>query len=310
MSTSDRSTPRSPEPSASPQVTGHVRQGRRNDCPSAPKRLVPDRDRPAGRRRPAAASDLTSTQTEVIGSLARLRLVRTSQLQRLHFAKRTSLAAARGARRCLVRLSELGLVRSLERRVGGASGGSTEAVWALDTAGQHLATGAGPAGGSTKRRPWTPSLPFVMHRLAITELDVQLVEGQRRGEGELVSFLAEPACWRTYTSASGAAVTLKPDAAAITAYGDYENAWFLEIDLATESPLVIGRKTAAYLAYYRSGQEEAQSGIFPLVAFVVPHKRRAQVIDGVIRRLPAGDQALFRTMLANEAAGRLLRGDA
>jgi hypothetical protein len=34
------------------------------------------------------------------------------------------------------------------------------------TAGQHLVTGAGPAGGATKRRPWTPSLPFVLAQAA------------------------------------------------------------------------------------------------------------------------------------------------
>jgi len=308
MNASNRASLRSDDLPKKMQVRATIGGVRSNDCPAAPASAASTRPATAGRRQ--VVSDVTTVQGDVLASLARLRLATTSQLQRLHIAGRTPLAAARGVRRNMARLEELRLVTRLERRIGGVGAGSTEAVWALDTSGQQLVASRGPAGGGLRRRPWTPSLPFVRHRLAITELYVQLACGDRQGPGELLSFTAEPDSWRHYTGPGGAAVTLKPDASATTAHGDYEHSWFIEVDLATESPLVIGRKTAAYLAYRRSGSEQARSGVFPLVVFTVPHERRARVIDGVLRRLAPADQRVFRVHLQAEAATALLRGEA
>lgn len=307
MSASDRASSRSNDRTKKMQVRGGEVANCSNDCPPVLESLASNRPATAGR---LDGADITTVQGDLLASLARLRLATTSQLQRLHYADRTALAAARGVRRHLVRLERLRLVTRLERRVGGVGAGSTEAIWALDTAGQRLAATPGPAGGGQRRRPWTPSLPFVRHRLAITELYVQLACGDQQGVGELLAFAAEPDSWRRYTGPGAAALTLKPDAAATTAHGDYEHSWFIEVDLATESPLVIGRKTDAYLAYRRSGSEQARSGVFPLVVFTVPHERRKRVIDGVLRRLPRADQRVFRVHLADEAASALLGGEA
>ncbi len=60
------------------------------------------------------------------------------QLERLHFAGLTSSSAARQRQRVLRRLTSLGLLARLERRVGGARAGSAGYVYALNVAGQRL----------------------------------------------------------------------------------------------------------------------------------------------------------------------------
>lgn len=244
----------------------------------------------------------------VLGSVARLRLVCTRQLERLHFTGSTPLANARSCRRHLARLRDQGLLVRLDRRIGGVRAGSAGYLWSLGAAGQHLLTRRGPAGGRQVRRPWTPSAPFVAHRLAVSELYVCLVEAQRAGGGELIRYQAEPDCWRCFTGSGGQAATLKPDAHVVTASGDYEHAWFIEVDLATESPAVLRRKCRTYLTYWRSGREQARTGLFPLVVFVVPDAAWASVVGAVWKPLASSDQALFRVTTSQTAAGQLLRG--
>ena len=106
----------------------------------------------------------------IVATLAQLRLASGAQLQRLHFGEGRS----RQTRRELQRLHDLGVVMRLDRRIGGVRSGSSGHVYALDRAGQHLAGTGGPAGGQRRRRPWTPSTPFVAHALAVTELCVGL----------------------------------------------------------------------------------------------------------------------------------------
>jgi len=220
----------------------------------------------------------------------------------------TALANARACTRTLARLQNEGVVAPLVRLIGGVRAGSAAFVWALGTAGQRLATGSGPAGGSVIRRPWTPSLPFVAHRLAITELAVQLHEAEAQGALELVRFQAEPACWRRYTGPHGASASLKPDALAVMGDGQYEDSWFIEVDLATESPAVIARKRDAYLAYYRSSSEQRRSGVFPWVLFVVPYEQRRRVVERALGKPPLGQPDLFVVATETEAIGVLAGG--
>lgn len=252
---------------------------------------------------------LTDGDRIVLQTLAALRLATTSQLQRLHFTAGTTSANLRAAQRALGKLAALGVVTRLERRIGGVRAGSAGQVYGLGTAGQHLVTGHGPAGGRQIRRPWTPSLPFVSHRLAITELDVRLVEAERRGELELVSFTAEPEAWRRYLGPHGATAWLKPDAFVVVGAGDYEDRWFVEVDLGTESPLVIARKCRAYLDYQSSGREQAETGVFPLVLFIVPSERRRRTILGVTKRQPTTAGRLFR-VTTDDAAIQTIAGGA
>jgi len=87
----------------------------------------------------------------------------------------------------------------------------------------------------------------------------------------------EPYCWRPYGSV-GKIVSLKPDLFAITLCDKYEDRWFFEIDLATESPVKIIEKCRRYHQYYRSGLEQEQYGVFPLVVWIVPDDTRKSSI--------------------------------
>jgi len=253
---------------------------------------------------------LSDRDRQVLETVASLRLACTRQLQRLYFTGGTPRSNLRSAQRVLGKLAELRLLSRLERRVGGLRAGSAGHVYALGTAGQHLAGGRGPAGGRLVRRPWTPALPFLRHRLAISELYVRLVEASRLGEVELVGFVAEPGSWRRYHGPHGSVSWLKPDAFVTTVSGDYEDRWFVEVDLATESPLVLGRKCQAYLGYQSSGREQAAHGVFPLVLFVVPGERRLKVVEGVIGRQTPRDRRLFRVTTEPEAVATLAGGAA
>lgn len=266
------------------------------------------------RTTPARLARLTARLADrdvaLLDTVAKLRLVSTRQIERLHFQDGSPLSRARACRRALAALADNELLVKLERQIGGVRGGSSGYLWSLGAAGQHLLERRGPAGGPQRRRPWTPSLGFLAHRLAISELYVELVEGSRAGHGELLRFDAEPDCWRRFTGPGGGLTTLKPDAYVLIGIADFEDAWFVEIDLATESPLALQRKCRSYVSHWKSGREQAlRDGVYPLVVYVVPHAARASVVQRVIAGLTRAEGVLFRTVTADQAATALLGGD-
>lgn len=242
----------------------------------------------------------------IVETLDRLRVATTTQLSRLHFAGLSQASAARQAPRTLRRLETLRVLVRLERQVGGARAGSAAAVWALDAAGQRLASSCGPAGGLRTRRPWTPGLPFLAHRLATSECYVQLVEAERTGQAELLEFTAEPACWRRFASPYGGALWLKPDAFARLIASGYERGAFIELDRATESVPTLGRKLALYRRYWESGREHARRGYFPRVVLAVPTEARKAAAVELCATLPAEAWPLFRVVLHGDLLAALL----
>jgi hypothetical protein len=256
----------------------------------------------------ALAGSLGDRDWLVLRDLAELRVATTRQIQRVHFAAESPLASTRACNRMLARLARAGLVRALDRRIGGVRAGSAAFVWSLDVAGQRLITRSGPAGGAAMRAPWTPSLAFLAHQLAVTELAVSLREAERGGGLAVVSFVAEPRCWRHYAGAHGARGVLKPDAAVTMSDGQYEDVWFVEVDLGTESPRVLSRKRDTYLAYYRTGQEQRTAGVFPWVLFVVPSEARRRVVLRALGPTPPHEPELFVVALASDAAAMLSGG--
>lgn len=242
------------------------------------------------------AHSLAPRDLDVVQTLDRLRLATGRQIQRLHFMGGTAAADARQAQRRLRSLTELRVVQLLERSVGGPQGGSSQAVYALDTAGQRLASASGPAGGSRLRRPWTPGQLFLQHTLAVSELYVALREAERAGSTELMTFDAEPDCWRAFTGSAGARTALKPDAFVRTARPDWEFAFFVEVDRATASVPTLVRKFRTYRRYFQSGREQQRLGLFPRVLVLVPStKRKAAVIDALAEQ-PGDSWELFRVL--------------
>jgi hypothetical protein len=246
----------------------------------------------------------------LIDSLDRLRVATTAQLTRLHFDDLTEGSAARQTTQTLRRLKERSLVTHLDRQVGGVRAGSAATIWSLDRAGQKLASSCGPAGGMTCRRPWTPGLPFLAHRLAVSECYVELVEACRSKHRELLEFDAEPYCWRRFAAPLGGVAWLKPDAFARLLVGEFERGAFVEIDRDTESPSTLKRKLASYRHYWETGREQERRGYFPEVVWSVPSEARKQVLIDLCAAQPEDVWPLFRVVLAPDLSKALLRGEA
>jgi hypothetical protein len=251
---------------------------------------------------------LAPRERAIIETLDRLRVATTDQLKRLHFADLTLHSAARETPRLLARLAERRVVVKLERQVGGIRAGSRAAVWSLDLAGQRLASVCGPAGGRRVRRPWTPSLSFLAHRLAVSECCVSLTECCREGAGDLLSFDAEPLSWRRYASPYGGTVTLKPDAFVRIAVGDFERGAFVEIDRATESRATITGKLRVYRQFWETAREQERRGYFPRVVFSVPDKARKAVLAEVFAAQPEESRPLWQAVVACDLTDVLIGG--
>lgn len=247
------------------------------------------------------ADELTTRDRAIIASFDRVRVATAKQIERLHFTGPSARANTRQTQQRLLFLTERRILAVLERRIGGEHGGSAHPVYALDAAGQRLASIAGPAGGLRIRRPWTPGTLFLRHALAVTELFVGLTETGRAGTGELLAFDAEPLCWRRYVGVAGGRSVLRPDAFVRFGRGATEYVHFVEVDRATASLAAVSRKLDAYRRYWRSGREQARAGVFPKVLILVPSEVRREGIVGACGRQPADAWPLFRVALSPQA---------
>jgi hypothetical protein len=240
---------------------------------------------------------LDDRELEIIESVGRLRLLSTGQIQRLHFFSGKPLSSARQCRRHLERLVELRVLTRLERRIGGVRAGSASWIYALGVAGQRLNANNH---DRRVRRPWEPSLLFVRHRLAVNELFVKVVESDRAGELELIRFLPEPDCWRKFHGPGGVRQVVKPDGAVWIGAGEFEESYFLEVDLSTESVPALTKKLWLYRRYWLSGREQARNGVFPQVLLIAPSEsRKAQLVEAAARQ-PSDSWPLFRVVLADQ----------
>ena len=82
------------------------------------------------------ASELPPRRWELLRAVHRVRLATGGQLRRRFYGKGAS--AARLARCDLAALHELGILRRLERRIGGVRAGSTGFIYALGPVGLRL----------------------------------------------------------------------------------------------------------------------------------------------------------------------------
>jgi hypothetical protein len=254
----------------------------------------PTRDRHARLR-----SRLTDRDLAILSSLYQLRLLTSRQIQRLHLPDGSQRTRSRRTRALLQRLTELGVVVRLERTVGGMQPGSSAQVFGLSGRGLAVLDVQGPY-GRRRRTVWETKPYFMQHVLSVAEVCVSLTELSRDGTAELLAFDGEPAAWRRFTGGTGASVTLKPDGHVRIGIGDFERSVFLELDMASESLPTIERKCLTYVGYWRSGIEQRQHGVFPLVLWLVPTAERQRKIRQVIEGLVAEARHLFAVALHSE----------
>ena len=238
---------------------------------------------------------------EVLLAVQRHRYLMTGQVQRLIFTDAaTPTAALRAASRCLKKLRELGLINALSRRIGGVRAGSGSLVWYLSHAGERLLR-LHEHKPVPVRRFFEPSPYFLAHTLAVSEISIQLTELCREQGMELSSLQPEPECWRAY-SEHGAYLSLKPDLYAVTVSGEYEDRWFFEVDLDTESPAKVIEKCQRYHQYYRTGLEQKAAGVFPLTVWIVPDQGRKDRLAEAIRAAFDKQPRLFAVITGDELA--------
>ena len=247
-------------------------------------------------------NEVTERAEFILRHIQQCKYMTTGQIRRVYYTETSSiLSSIRSANRDLARLRAWALIQPLERRIGGVRAGSGAYVWALTQTGTRLLALKDGTPQKGRHRVYEPSLVFLTHTLAITELDVRLRELTKTTSAELSLIQHEPICWRNYVGLSGAANCLRPDLFAITTNEEYIDYWFFEVDLATESPACVLRKCEQYLAYYRSGQEQKKCDIFPRVIWIVPNSKRQDVLRKHIQdNLPPRAVKLFSIILMEE----------
>lgn len=248
---------------------------------------------------------LSDRDRRVLARVAEHRFLTTHQLQAFCFDDHTSEASAsRTARRVLSRLQRDGLLRALDRRIGGVRAGSAARVWQLAPAGTRVLHG-----DEARRRLGTPSLRFLAHRLAIADVHLLLRAHLDIEAIEDVTVEVEPAAWRRYQGRSGEPRWLQPDLHAELTTRDFTDRAFIEVDLGTESlPTLLG-KCVQYEEYRRSGIEQDRYGSFPIVVWLLTSPERVAKLDTAVRRHQGLNGEMFRYATPDTLA-QVLAGDA
>ncbi len=251
---------------------------------------------------PLAALDsrLSRRERAAVSILLEMRFLSTAQLERWVFVGATPLARARASRRGVAKLVELGVVRHLERRIGGVRAGSAGHINVLTALGLRLAAAHGWITPEQARRTREPGTQFVQHHLAVAETHLRVLEARARGELELLGRQAEPAAWREFTAPDGCQVTLKPDACFTIGPKSRATTWLLEVDRATVGGSTLERKLSIYVDFSRSGQALAARGATTKVLWLVPDRRRLDQLQQAFGCTPAAARPLFRAAIFDE----------
>lgn len=253
------------------------------------------------------ARSLGDRDRAILNTVRMHRFLTTAEIERFHFSDHSSSeAASRICRRVLKRLHQLRVLEHLDRRVGGVRAGSTSYVWRVGLLGDRLLRLESTDQPRARRKE--PSLRHLEHCLAVAGTHLALRDVAATGRIELLEVQTEPRCWRT--AASFGDRILKPDLFAVTAAGDYEDHWYIEVDRATESLPTLLRKCAQYEEYRRTGAEQQARGVFPLVVWIVPDKARAAKLAAGIAASRSLDKDLYRICTPASLPALILGGDA
>lgn len=225
---------------------------------------------------------LSETDRRILNTLRLFRYAKTNQIQRLYYTQNITLRGKLvAASRTLNRLKKHGLVDRLPNRFRGWGAGTTGMIWYLTEAGARLLD-LGHQGDRKRGRYLEPSSAFIRHTIAVSECYVQIMEICRMSPSLRIGKLhVEPECWRSYQK-DGKTVSLRPDLYAETVNGQFEDRWFIEMDLDTEPPNDIVEKCRRYQHYYQTRKEQEVSGVFPIVLWIVPtEERKAKMLDAI-----------------------------
>lgn len=246
----------------------------------------------------------TEREFKILEVLNVAKFMTTDQLKRQLFTGlKTDLAAKRATNRVSRKLENEGLIAKLPRRVGGfyreKNGGSSESVWYLTDVGYKVLRLKKPKLPPGRKRPPAPNVLFLEHQLMITEVATYFREMELSQKIEQLNFEFEPNCWRGFLNA-GEPVSLKPDLFAKLVNTGYDEAYFIEVDRATESVQKIFKKCQTYVSYFNTGIEEKTTGLTPYIVWVVPNHKRQEQIEKMLREKLPEVSVLFTVIMAEE----------
>lgn len=243
------------------------------------------------------SSQLSERDWAIVRFLRQHRYATTSQLRRMFFREHASQSAAtRACVRVLDRLLTQRILTRLDRRVGGVRHGSASFVWCLDVLGDRLTREPSQA----RRRYHEPSFAFLAHTLTMTDVHVQLAEAASTDAFQLTAVQVETEAWRPYVAPGGAQRLLKPDLMITISSDAYDDHWYLEVDLGTESLPVLLRKCIAYEDYRRTGRPQAEHGVFPRILWLLPTRGRVARFSAAITADPRLPDRLFTCITTGE----------
>lgn len=284
--------PRSPDTSGNKVELGSDSIAHCDSTPLKPRQII-------GKKRLEELDQMLSGRDKkILEAIKKHRFLLTGQVQRLYFTDGSTQAAnTRATSRALKKLKEYGLVKPLKRRIGGVRAGSASMIWHLTEPGYRLLT-LNDTENAKRSRHSEPSPLFLEHTLAVAECAIQIeCICKDSHDLTLTSVDSEPTCWRPFQK-DGRIIQLKPDLFAITEStdddgGKFEDQWFIEVDLGTESTLQVVEKCNTYRSYYFTGIEQQKSELFPLVVWLVPDDKRKQQLATAIRNSIQKDPKMF-----------------
>ena len=256
-------------------------------------------------------AQLSPRDLDLLDVLLTYRFLTTRQLEHWLFWQHASAASrARTARRTTARLADLGLIRCLDRRIGGFAAGSEQRVWYVTESGHRLirlgAANEGPARRRTRFH--LPSTRLLDHTLAIVDTALKLRQiGRQHVDILNVEIQAEPASWRRYQGPAGVQL-IRPDLAALLIGCSWEDRWFIEIDQGGMHLPTILERCQQYQAYRASGREQASREVFPMVVWVMHTAGRAAELTAAVNESTAVDARLFRVTTMDTLAEVITRG--
>ena len=103
-------------------------------------------------------------------------------------------------------------------------------------------------------------------------------------------------------------MTVRPDLFVVVTGPDYQDHYFIEVDRDTENPARVISACHRYQAYYATGAEQRQTGVFPITLWVVPHDVRREQLWHYITEQPDLDSRLFAVITAQQIAETITGG--
>lgn len=254
--------------------------------------------------------EVSDRDWNVLETITEFHFLTTRQLARFHFDVENGAAIPRRVNHAMARLRALNLVTSLERRIGGVRAGSAGFVWTVTDAGRKAVAARRGETPPVRLRNREPSTTFLEHTLAVAEVALVTREVARRHQLTVVNLESEPAAWRTYLGGDGVPVHVKPDLALVIHNGEFEDRWFLEVDLDTEPPSRVLAKCLSYDRYRATGIEQRRHEVFPAVLWVVPSERRAIQLSARLQATDSDAFQRFTVVTLVDLANTLLHGPA